>query len=231
MMKIAILGGTGDFGKGLALRWVRYHDIFIGSRDEERAKAFAKEYNRVAKRHYQNEMKGYITGNDNFQAAKVSSIVVFSVPYHHLRKFTQSIKPIITSDKIIVSPIVPIDKDGEYFNYSPYVMNDILNSPKYASAAEVISFELKSKRIVAAFHTIPAKKLCKLNLDLDYDVIMTGDDVKAIKRISELISQIPNLRPIYAGPLKTSKLLESITPMLLNVRLYNKMGELSVKIV
>ncbi|MCP8304932.1 MAG: NADPH-dependent F420 reductase [archaeon] len=230
-MKIAILGGTGDFGGGLALRWASSHDIVIGSRDKERAKAFAEEYKRVAERYYGKEMKGSIMGDENFQAAKVSEVVVFSVPYKNLINFTRSIRPFITRDKIVVSPIVPLDKDDESFSYAPYLLNGSLNSPRYASAAEVISFELKSKRIVAAFHTLPAKKLCRLELDLDYDVVMTGDDAGAIKQISELVSQIPNLRPIYAGPLKTSKLLESLTPMLLNVKLYNKMGELSIKIV
>ncbi|MCP8312127.1 MAG: NADPH-dependent F420 reductase [Candidatus Methylarchaceae archaeon HK02M1] len=230
-MKIAILGGTGDFGGGLALRWASSHNIVIGSRDEERAKAFAEKYKRVAERLYGKEMEGSIIGDENFQAAKVSEIVVFSVPYKNLIKFTRSIRPFITRDKIVVSPVVPIDKDGESFSYAPYLLSGSSNSPRYASAAEVISFELKSKRIVAAFHTLPAKKLCRLEVDLDYDVIMAGDDTEAIKQVSKLVSQISNLRPIYAGPLKTSKLLESLTPMLLNVRLYNKMGDLSVKIV
>ena len=230
-MRIAILGGTGDFGRGLALRWAIYHDIIIGSRDRDRAKAFGEKYRQIAEKYYDKKMEGTLIGDDNFQAVKVSEVVIFSIPHQNLINFSRSIRPLITQDKIVVSPIVPIEKKSDCFTYNPYQLNSSLNSPRCASAAEVISLELKTKRIVAAFHTLPAKKLCNLNLDLDYDVIMTGDDDESIKQISELVSQIPNLHPIYAGPLKTSKLLESLTPMLLNVKLYNKIGELSVKIV
>ncbi len=232
-MRIAILGGTGDFGRGLALRWARFHDIIVGSRDEKKAKAFAEDYRKVAKRHYGDEMKGSILGYDNFQAAKISEIIVFSVPYEDLINFTRYLKPFITSDKIMISPIVPLNKDEKGYKYTPYPISDPLNSSSiiYASAAEVISFELGSKRIVSTFHTMPAKKLCDLSLSLDCDALMASDDIEAVDKVSDLISQIPNLRSIYVGPLEVSRLLEALTPLLMNLRHYHKIRDPSIKIV
>jgi len=232
-MRIAILGGTGDLGKGLALRWARFHDIIVGSRDEKKAKAFAEDYRKVAKRYYKDEMKGSILGYDNFQAAKISEIIIFSVPHEGLINFTRSLRAFISSDKIIMSPIVPLNKDDKCFKYVPYTMSDPLNPSSIinASAAEIISFELGSKRIVSTFHTMPAKKLCNLNISLDCDVLMASDDTEAVKLVSELISQIPNLRPIYVGPLEVSRLLEALTPLLMNLKCYNKIRDPSIKIV
>ncbi|MGB9659958.1 MAG: NADPH-dependent F420 reductase [Nitrososphaerales archaeon] len=232
-MKIAILGGTGDLGKGLALRWAKFHDIIIGSRDENRAKAFAEDYRKVAKKRYGDEMEGSIVGYDNFQAMKDSEVIVLSIPHEGLIDFIRSLRPFITSDKIIISPVVPLNKDEKCYKYVPFAINDP-QSPSsiiQASAAEVISFEFGSKRIVSTFHTMPAKKLCNLNLDLDCDALMASDDVKAVKLVSDLISQIPNLRPIYAGPLEVSRLLEALTPILMNLICYNNIKEPSIKIV
>ncbi|MCP8308233.1 MAG: NADPH-dependent F420 reductase [archaeon] len=231
-MRIAILGGTGDFGRGLALRWARFHDMIIGSRDENKAKAFAEDYRKEAEKHYRDEMKGSIVGYDNFQAAKISEIIVFSVPHEDLINFTRSLKPFITNDKIIISPIVPLNRDDKCYKYVPYTISETLKkSIVYASAAEVISFELGSKRIVSTFHTMPAKKLCNLKLSLDCDALMASDDIEAVDKVSDLISQIPNLRPIYAGPLDVSRLLEALTALLMNLRHYSKIKEPSIKIV
>jgi len=232
-MRIAILGGTGDLGRGLALRWARFHDIIIGSRNKNKAKVFADEYRQEAESYYGDEMKGNILGYDNFQAAKVSEVVVFSVPHEDLINFTRSLKPFITGDKIIISPVVPLDKDDKCFKYVPYVMKNPINPSLIinASAAEVISFELGSNRIVSTFHTMPAKKLCELDLSLDCDALMASDDIEVVDKVSDLVSQIPNLRPIYAGPLEVSRQLEEITVLLLNLRSYNKIKEPSIKIV
>ncbi|MEM3584488.1 MAG: NADPH-dependent F420 reductase [Nitrososphaerales archaeon] len=233
-MKIAILGGTGNLGRGLALRWAKSHDVIIGSRDEKKAKEFANDYSKVAKKYYKDEMKGSIIGYNNFNAMKASEVAVLSIPHEVLIDFIQFLKPFVTSDKIIISPVVPFDKDGECYKYMPFTIKDPQNPSLIieASAAEVISLELGLKRIVSTFHTMPAKKLCNLSLNLDCDALIASDDIEAVKLISELISQIPNLRPIYAGPLKVSRLLEALTPLLMNLSLCHKnIKEPSIKIV
>ncbi|MEM3078040.1 MAG: hypothetical protein QXR38_00890, partial [Nitrososphaerales archaeon] len=65
----------------------------------------------------------------------------------------------------------------------------------------------------------------------DCNALMASDDVKAVKLVSDLISQIPNLRPIYAGPLEVSRLLEALTPILMNLICHNNIKEPSIKIV
>jgi len=232
-MKIAILGGTGDLGKGLALRWAKFHDMVIGSRDENRAKAFARNYSKVAKKHYGDDMKGSIVGYDNFQATKASEVIVLSIPHEGLIDFVRSLKPFITNDKIIISPVVPLNKDNECYKYMPFHINDPQNPSSIiqASAAEAISFELRSKKVVSTFHTIPAKKLCDLSLSINCDALIASDDNEAMKLISKLILQIPNLRPIYTGPLVVSRLLEALTPLLMNIMYQNNIEEPSIKIV
>jgi hypothetical protein len=231
-MKIAILGGTGDFGRGLALRWARLHNVAIGSRDENRAKKFAEDYKQAAEMHYRDEMEGSITGYENLEAARISEVLVLSVPHEDLIKFARLLKPFV-NDKIVISPVVPMYKGDTSFCYSPYLVSKPSNdSPKsYISAAEVVSFELKSKHVVSTFHTLPAKRLCDLTMNPDCDALMAGDDNEAIRLVSKLISQIPDLRPIYAGPLEVSRLLEALTPMLMNLKLYNKIRDPSIKIV
>ena len=230
-MKIAILGGTGDLGRGLALRWAFSHEISLGSRDKKRAKKFAEIYKQIIRRYYKNNMFGNITGDENSQVINNAEIIVFSVPFNNLIDFIRSMRQFISNDKIIISPIVPVNKDNEFFDYKPYLQNNSTKSSKFISAAEFISNELQTNRVVSTFHTLPAKKLCNLHLNLDYDVLMAGDDSQAITQVAQLITKIPNLRPFFAGPLKTSKLLESLTPLLLNVKLYNKCKALSIKLV
>ncbi|MEM3382513.1 MAG: NADPH-dependent F420 reductase [Nitrososphaerales archaeon] len=233
-MKIAILGGTGVFGRGLALRWSKFHEVIIGSRDKKRAEEFANNYSRVAKKYYGNEMKGEIIGHDNLSATEASEVVVLSIPHERLIGFIRSLKPFITIDKIIISPVVPFDKDEKCYKYVPFTISDPQNPSSIiqVSAAEVISLELGSRRIVSTFHTMPARKLCNLGLKLDCDALIASNDVEAVKIVSELISQIPNLRPVYAGSLEVSRLLESLTPLLMNLSLCHKnIKEPSIKIV
>lgn len=233
-MIISVLGGTGDLGRGLSLRWAKFHDVIVGSRDEKRAKAFANEYSELAKKYYGDKMKGSIIGYENSQAMKVSEVIVLSIPHEGLIDFIRSLKPFIDSDKIIISPVVPFYKDEKCYKHVPFTISDPKNPSSIiqASAAEVISFELESKRIVSTFHTMPAKKLCDLNLKIDCDALIASDDFEAVKLVSELISQIPNLRPIYTGPLEVSRLLEALTPILMNISLCHKdIKEPSIKIV
>ncbi|MEM2210624.1 MAG: NADPH-dependent F420 reductase [Nitrososphaerales archaeon] len=226
-MKIAILGGTGDLGRGLVTRWAKFHDVIVGSRSEEKGKALADEYRQIAEKHFGSELKGSIQGAENTQAAKVSDVIVLTIPQEYLLGFLPTLKPVIDQNKILISPVVPMQKVNKHFVYTPYSIGE---PPRSLSAGEAVSTILRTNRVVSAFHTVPARKLAQLELTLDYDIPLAGDDKDAIQVVSDLIRQIPNLKPLYAGPLSVSNLLESITPFLLNLSIYNKIKDPSIKV-
>lgn len=231
-MKIAILGGTGPLGQGLALRWAELHEIAIGSRSEAKAKAIAERYRRIATKHYGRGMRGSIDGDENRKAAKASEVVVLTIPYKDAPEFVRSLRDAVMDKDAIVSPIVPIKKAHDHFEYTPYPSFEGPSaSVRYLSAAELVAKELRSSRVVSAFHTLPAQRLASLSTTLDYDVLMAGDDKKAVGIVAELVKQIPQLRPLHVGPLATSRMLEALTPLLLNLGLYNRIPSPSIRIV
>jgi len=225
-MKIAILGGTGDLGRGLALRWCRQHDIIVGSRVKDKAEALADEYLRIASGHYGVRMLGSITGLENSKAIEAAAWVIFSVPPESAIEFAEKVRESVTADKIVVTPVVPMQKRGRVFEYGANVA-----SSHMVSMAEALAETLKTRNVVAAFHTLPAKKLSNLDVELSYDVLMASDNPDAVKGLSELVRDIPSLRPIYAGPLSVASLIESLTPLMLNVSIHAGLRDPSIRIV
>ncbi|MCL7413771.1 MAG: NADPH-dependent F420 reductase [ANME-2 cluster archaeon] len=218
-MKIAILGGTGSIGGGLALRWALDHDIIIGSRKFEKAELTADKYRTVLRESSGKTCSMY--GCLNEDAVNDADVIVLSVPYEHAVSTIESIKPNL-KEQIVISIVVPMEK-AEFFKYSP---------PACGSAA----MEIKSKlpegvKLVSAFHNVSARKLYNTNDELNMDVFICGDDNVAILTVSKLVKDIKNLRPLMAGPLEVSSMVESITPLLVNLAIYNKMKHLGIKCV
>jgi len=210
-MRVALLGGTGNLGKGLTLRLaILGHEIVIGSRKEEKAKSKAEEYRKIA-----GDVR--ITGMRNEDAAESCEIAILTIPWEHAIKTAKELKRVLR-DKIVVSPLVPVSKGEKGFTY---------NSVK--SAAEMVAEVLENKKVVSALHTVPAARFANLNEKFDWDVPVCGDDEVSKKVVIELISEIEGLRPLDAGPLSNSKLVESLTPLILNIMRFNSMGELGIK--
>jgi hypothetical protein len=224
-MKIAVLGGTGDLGKGLVVRWSRKHDVLVGSRYSEKAKKLANEYREVALNNYES-IKGSIEGDENTKVIKDAEVIVISIPYEYLINFLKMIKPFFSNDKVIISPIAPFKKIGKAFSYVKIKYNG-----KQVSAGEAIAEILESNKVVSAFQTVPAPLLANPKLRLDYDIPICGDDKEALSITTKLIEEIENLKAIYCGPITCSCLVECITPLLLNVARYGKVKEPSIKFV
>ena len=87
-----------------------------------------------------------------------------------------------------------------------------------------------SSRVVAAYHTIPAARFANLEEELNWDVPMCGDDEEAKGVVAEMTERM-GMRPLDAGPLRNSYLLESLTPLILNIMAKNRLGELGVRFV
>ncbi|NPV50320.1 MAG: NADPH-dependent F420 reductase [Candidatus Methanofastidiosum sp.] len=235
MKKIAIIGGTGGQGSGLALRWARAgHEVFIGSREEKKACTSADSLKTIcidtacslleiektdvqAVKEKVPEAK--ISGFDNLEATKKADIVVISVPYSHLIPTIASIKEALTEGKIIVSVVVPLSTavGGKATT---------MISPWEGSAAEVIqSLVPENVQVISAFQNVSADRLSDLEKDVDCDIMVCGGSKDARKNIMELAKDIPGARAIDGGPLQNARLIEPITALLIGMNIRYKVRE------
>lgn len=240
-MKIGIVGGTGGMGEGFALRWCANHQIVIGSRDKNKASEVASNYMKIAQEFYKDKIKsgggsekeggeeevgGNISGDNNFDLATNDlDILILSIPYESINDTCSKLSQNISDSCIIISPIVPMKWTEKGFTYIPFEEGK-------KTAAEMVADNFKSRsRIVSAFHTISEVKLKKLDLTLDVDTYICGDDPSVVGKIKELASEIQGLRPIYLGPLSMTYQAEVLTPMLLNGAKKNKLKNPGLKLV
>jgi 8-hydroxy-5-deazaflavin:NADPH oxidoreductase len=235
-MKIGIVGGTGGMGEGFALRWCAKHQIVIGSRDKNKAAEVASNYMKIAQEFYKDKIKGgeggggigegNISGDNNFDLGKKDlDILILSIPYESINDTCSKLSQDISDSCIIISPIVPMKWTEKGFTYIPFEEGK-------KTAAELVADNFKSRsRIVSAFHTISEVKLKKLELTLDADTYICGDDTSVVEKIKELVSEIQGLRPIYLGPLSMTYQAEVLTPMLLNGAKKNKLKNPGLKLV
>ena len=225
-MKIGIVGGTGGMGEGFALRWCTNHQIVIGSRDKNKAAEVASNYMKIAQEFYKDKMiGGNISGDNNFDLVKDLDILILSIPYESINDTCSKLSQDISDSCIIISPIVPMKWTEKGFRYIPFEEGK-------KTAAELVADNFKSRsRIVSAFHTISEVKLKKLELTLDVDTYICGDDISVVEKIKELVSEIQGLRPIYLGPLSMTYQAEVLTPMLLNGAKKNKLKNPGLKLV
>jgi NADPH-dependent F420 reductase len=217
-LKIAILGGTGRFGKGLSYRWSKNHEVIIGSREERKAIQTAASYNAELS---QFSIKKPIDGMSHRQAIQRAEIIVLSLPFDHLVPLLKEMRSLFDT-QIVFSPVVPMIKK-EIFQYVP---------PPEGSAALAIRTLLPgSCHVVAALHTVPAAGMKDLNKKLEGDVVVCGDDRESKILIKQLVEEIENLRALDGGPLETSKMVEPITPLLLNLKLFGLKRDLTIKFI
>ena len=225
IMRIGIVGGTGGMGEGFALRWCFRHDVVIGSRDAQRAKEAADKYKATAQESYGNSMTGSITGQDNFSLAQSSDVLILSIPYENTVDTCNMVAKEVSSNCVIVSPIVPMARTDSGFIYVPI-------EQKQKPEAEIVGEILAPRsRVVSAFHSISEVKLRSIRQSLDADTFICGDDPNHVAMIENLVSEINGLRPIYLGPLSLSYQAEILTPMILNAAKRNKMKNPGIKLV
>ena len=217
-------------GRGLAIRWALKHDVVIGSRSSDRASEIAKEQENIARGYYQAEMNGSIKGKYNIDAARESEIVVMTLPPGAVIETTTELRTLLQPNQILISTVVSMKKSKGLFIHTP-IPSD--NSKRYQgkSAAEVIQGIVKPTPVVSAFQTVPATYLNKVDSIMNIDVLIAGNYTHALDLTSKLIEDIPNLRPLRVGPIANSKLIEALTPLLLNAAILNILQEPSIRIV
>jgi hypothetical protein len=116
------------------------------------------------------------------------------------------------------------------FHYTP-VSGKATAPYQGKSVAEIIQEIVEPTPVVTAFQTVPATYLNNIDSVMNIDVLIASDHNAAIKLISRLICDIPNLRPLHVGPLDNSRLIESLTPLLLNAAVLNNLQDPSIRVV
>jgi NADPH-dependent F420 reductase len=203
--KIAIIGGTGDLGFGLALRWAKAGaEITIGSRDEKKALEAAQRLNDTLK------ADAKVRGLENTAACAGASIVVLAIPFPGQAAVLKSIKASL-KDAILVDTTVPLAATvgGR--------ATRVLGVPQGSAAQQARELAPAGISVLGAFHNLSAEALQDLSHALDCDILVCGDDPKAKETLFELVRLIPGLRPIDAGPLEMARIVESITALLISL--------------
>ena len=211
-MKIAILGGTGEQGPGLALRWARAgQEVIIGSRQQEKGERVATELN-------QELGKDLLRGTDNVTAAAEAAVVFITVPYSAHVKTVESVKDQLKG-KIFVDVSVPLDPD----NARRVIM------PTAGSAAEEAKHILGDDvQVVCALQNISAHLLRDIEAEIDCDVLICGDQ-NARPTVIELVKKL-GIHTVDVGPLTAASLIEPLTALLIRLNIRNKVHSAGIRI-
>lgn len=215
-MRIALLGGTGKEGKGLALRWALVgHEIAIGSRDAERGRAGAALLTEHLRQGHSAEAgKVSISGGDNLWAASAADIAVLCVPYAAHGDTLRTLGSAL-GGKILMDLTVPL---------VPPKVQRVHLPPGRAAALEAQELLGSSVRVVAALHHVSSAHLVSPGHPIDCDVLVCADDADASAQAIALIGQL-GVRALDAGPLENAIALEAFTPVLLHLnRRYKSRG-------
>ena len=212
-MRIALLGGTGDIGEGLALRWARDtdHEILVGSRDPEKARNSVQKYEaELDDRGVDTSIKGF----ENGMCAERADVVVVAVPPYHVSDTVESVGDRLADDALLVSPAVGMKSDEDGLHYHRPGAGSVT-----AVAAEAAPEEIP---VVGAFHNLSAGKLSDLDARLNLDTLLVGDDGDAKDTVAALAEEIEGIRALDAGPIANAAEVESLTPLLINIARYNE---------
>jgi NADPH-dependent F420 reductase len=211
-MRIALLGGTGDIGEGLALRWAYHtdHEVVIGSRDPDKARAKAEEYEtELSSRGVDRKINGF----ENAMAADRARVVVLAVPAYHATDTVESIADSLDDETVLVTPATGMKRDDDGFHY---------NRPGAGSVTQLVANAApETVPVVGAFHNLAAGRLADLDADLGIDTLLVADDPDAKDIVSLLADDIDGLQPLDAGGLANAAEVESLTPLLINVAMNN----------
>jgi NADPH-dependent F420 reductase len=210
---IAILGGTGQEGSGIALRLAKAgHDVILGSRDASKAVAAAAQMKEALS-------GGSISGAANSDAAAAAEIAILTVPFNAQRSTVEEVRSALTG-KILIDATVPL--------VPPKVAR--VQLPADGSAVAAIQKALgEGVRVVSAFQNVSAHHLKDLAHSVDCDVLVCGDDVAAREIVIGLAADM-GLRGIHAGPIVNSAAAEALTSILIAMNMRYKVPGTGIRI-
>jgi hypothetical protein len=194
---LAVLGGTGEQGRGLARRFAMAgHRVVIGSRAAERAAQAAE------------GLPGEVSGASNADAAAAADVVIVAVPWDGHKELLTELAPVLAG-KVVIDCVNPLgfDKQGAY-----------ALPVEEGSAAQQAAAVLPESRVVGAFHHVSAVLLLDEAVDaIDTDILVLGDDREATDLVQDLVAQIKGMRGVFAGRLRNAHQVEALTANLISV--------------
>jgi hypothetical protein len=215
---IAIIGGTGAEGSGLALRFAKAGlRVLIGSRNLDRAQAAAREIAAQAG-------AGEVTGHTNPDAASKAAIVILTVPLSAQVETLKSIRTSFTPGAILVDATVPLEIaiGGR--------VSRTLSLWDGSAAQQAARLSPAGIAVVSTFHLLGAEALKKVDEQVDCDALICGDNAEAKAAVSKVAERIPGVRAIDAGPLENARFLESAAALLIALNLRHKVNHSGLRI-
>jgi NADPH-dependent F420 reductase len=207
---IAVLGGTGPAGMGLALRWARTGEtVIIGSRDAQRARDAADQIKARA------GSKAPVSGMENSAACAVADLLVLTVPFEGQAALLKQLKPAMRTGSILIDATVALA--ASVGGRASRTLG-VWQGSAAQQAAELVP---KGVSVAAAFHNLSAELL---NGDeaIDCDVIVCSDDASAAQLTRTLAAKIRGVRAIDGGKLENARVLEQITALLIGLNIRHK---------
>ena len=207
---IAVIGGTGPLGTGLALRWARAGEkVIIGSRDASRAEQTATKIRDRA------GANADVSGMENSAACASADLLMLTVPFEGQAALLKQLKSAITPGSVIIDSTVPL---AASLGGRATRTIGVWQGSAAQQAAELLP---KGVSVAAAFHNVSAD-LLNGDADLDCDVIVCSDDPHATEVAMDLATRIPRLRAIDGGKLENARIVEQITALLIGLNIRHK---------
>jgi len=212
-VKIAVLGGTGKEGSGLALRWAAAgYDVTLGSRELEKAQRAAAELNTMLG-------QDLVRGMTNRDAAAQADVVVVTVPYAAHAATIESVKD-VAQGKVLVDVTVPLD---------PQNVRRVKMPAAGSASVEAQRLVGEGVKVVAAFQNISAEHLRSLDHEIECDVLVCGNDKDAKQQVIEL-AQAACIQAWDAGPIENAMVVEGLTSVLINLNIKHKVKAAGIRI-
>jgi len=215
-VSIAIIGGTGSEGSGLALRWAQAGEtVVIGSRNPQRALEAAAKLCATAPESPGAGSELNLSGRENRPACESASIVVLTVPFEAQAETLKYLKPALRPGQILVDATVPL---AASIGGRPTRTLGVWQGSAAQQAAELVP---DGVLVVSAFHNVSADLLHQAG-PVDCDVIVCSDDKEASKKIRGLARKIPGVRALDGGKLENARIVEQITALLIGLNVRHK---------
>ena len=216
---VAVLGGTGAEGSGLAARWAQAGlAVLIGSRDPQRAREAAERIGTSA------GQGARVAGLGNGEAAAGARLVVLTVPFAAQLPTIQSVRDQLAEGTVLVDVTAPLATavGGR--------ATRVLGLWEGSAAEQAAAAVPGGVAVVSAFHHLSAHHLADVSHPLDSDVLVCGDVREAKERVRRLVEAIPGARYVDAGPLANARIVESVTALLIGLNIRYKVPGSAIRI-
>jgi len=215
---IAVIGGTGDQGFGLVLRWAKAGErVIIGSRQQQKAEDAAKKANSILG-------GASVSGMENPKAAAAADVIVMSVPFAAHVDMIKSVHDSITPDDIFIDVVVPL---STAVGGSASTALAVWEGSAAQQAARLLP---PNTKIASAFHNVVSEALQRIDSEVDSDVIVCSDSQETRRVAMELAAKIPGVRAIDGGRLENSRIVEQITALLIGINIRYKVSDAGIRI-